>query len=88
MADLSAALQTKFLRFVQEQSFKRVGGDRTIRVDIHIIAASNRDLRSEVAARRFREDLFYRLNVITRPARPISRCSERWREHAAGSTTS
>ena len=53
IADLSAALQTKFLRFVQEQSFERVGGDRTIRVDIRLIAASNRDLRSEVAARRF-----------------------------------
>ncbi len=71
IADLSAALQTKFLRFVQEQSFERVGGNRTIRVDIRIIAASNRDLRSEVAARRFREDLFYRLNVITLLAPPL-----------------
>jgi two-component system, NtrC family, response regulator AlgB len=65
IADLSTALQTKFLRFVQEQSFERIGGDRTIHVDIRIIAASNRDLNSEVAARRFREDLFFRLNVIT-----------------------
>jgi NtrC-family two-component system response regulator AlgB len=71
IADLSAALQTKFLRFVQEQSFERVGGDRTIRVDIRIIAASNRDLRAEVAARRFREDLFYRLNVITLSVPPL-----------------
>jgi two-component system, NtrC family, response regulator AlgB len=71
IADLSAPLQTKFLRFVQEQSFERVGGDRTIRVDIRIIAASNRDLRSEVEARRFREDLFYRLNVITLSAPPL-----------------
>jgi two-component system, NtrC family, response regulator AlgB len=71
IADLSAALQTKFLRFVQEQSFERVGGDRTIRVDIRIIAASNRDLPSEVAARRFREDLFYRLNVITLSLPPL-----------------
>ncbi len=71
IADLSAALQTKFLRFVQEQSFERVGGDRTIRVDIRIIAASNRDLREEVAARRFREDLFYRLNVITLAVPPL-----------------
>jgi two-component system, NtrC family, response regulator AlgB len=71
IADLSAGLQTKFLRFVQEQSFERVGGDRTIRVDIRIIAASNRDLRSEVAARRFREDLFYRLNVITLSVPPL-----------------
>ncbi len=64
IADLSPPLQTKFLRFVQEQSFERVGGERTIRVDIRIIAASNRDLAAEVAAHRFREDLFYRLNVI------------------------
>ncbi len=71
IADLSSALQTKFLRFVQEQSFERVGGDRTIRVDIRIIAASNRDLRAEVAARRFREDLFYRLNVITLSVPPL-----------------
>jgi NtrC-family two-component system response regulator AlgB len=71
IADLSSALQTKFLRFVQEQSFERVGGDRTIHVDIRIIAASNRDLRSEVAARRFREDLFYRLNVITLSVPPL-----------------
>jgi NtrC-family two-component system response regulator AlgB len=71
IADLSAALQTKFLRFVQEQTFERVGGDRTIRVDIRLIAASNRDLQAEVAARRFREDLFYRLNVITLSVPPL-----------------
>jgi NtrC-family two-component system response regulator AlgB len=65
IADLSGQLQTKFLRFVQEQSFERVGGDRTIHVDARIVAASNRDLEGEVAARHFRDDLFYRLNVIT-----------------------
>ncbi|HLI79060.1 MAG TPA: sigma-54 dependent transcriptional regulator [Candidatus Binataceae bacterium] len=65
IADLSGQLQTKFLRFVQEQSFERVGGDRVIRVDARIIAASNRDLEAEVAAHHFRDDLFYRLNVIT-----------------------
>src|SRR5580704_390054 len=65
IADLSGQLQTKFLRFVQEQSFERVGGDRTIHVDARIVAASNRDLEAEVAARHFRDDLFYRLNVIT-----------------------
>jgi len=65
IADLTPPLQTKFLRFVQERSFERVGGDRTISVDIRIIAATNRDLEAEVAARHFREDLFYRLNVIT-----------------------
>jgi two-component system, NtrC family, response regulator AlgB len=65
IADLSARLQTKFLRFVQEQQFERVGGEQTLRVDTRIIAATNRDLEAEVAARHFREDLFYRLNVIT-----------------------
>jgi two-component system, NtrC family, response regulator AlgB len=65
IGDLSLALQTKFLRFVQEQSFERVGGNETIRVNIRIIAASNRDLVTEVAEHHFREDLFYRLNVIT-----------------------
>jgi two-component system, NtrC family, response regulator AlgB len=64
IADLSAALQAKFLRFVQEQSFERVGGESTIHIDARIIAASNRDLPAEVAAHHFREDLFYRLNVI------------------------
>jgi two-component system, NtrC family, response regulator AlgB len=65
IADLSAELQGKFLRFVQEQSFERVGGETTIHIEARIIAASNRDLPAEVAAHRFREDLFYRLNVIT-----------------------
>src|SRR5277367_1375865 len=64
IADVAAPLQTKFLRFVQEQCFERVGGDQTIQVDTRIIAASNRDLLGEVRAHHFREDLFYRLNVI------------------------
>jgi two-component system, NtrC family, response regulator AlgB len=64
IADLSSALQTKLLRFIQEHSFERVGGNRTLRVDARIIAASNRNLEGEIAARRFREDLYYRLNVI------------------------
>ncbi len=58
IADLTPTLQTKFLRFLQEQSFERVGGERTIRVDARIIAASNRDLEAEVAAHHFREDLY------------------------------
>jgi NtrC-family two-component system response regulator AlgB len=65
IADLPPVLQTKFLRFLQDQSFERVGGDRTIRVDARIVAASNRDLEAEMNAHRFREDLYYRLNVIT-----------------------
>ena len=65
IADLTPRLQAKFLRFVQEQSFERIGSDAVIRVDARIIAASNRDLEAEVAQRHFREDLFHRLNVIT-----------------------
>lgn len=65
IADLTPPLQTKFLRFLQEQRFERVGGQQTIQVDTRIIAASNRDLQQEVSAGRFRADLFYRLNVIT-----------------------
>jgi NtrC-family two-component system response regulator AlgB len=71
IADLGPALQTKFLRFVQEQSFERLGGDCTIQVDARIIAASNRDLTAEMAAHHFREDLFYRLNVITLQVPPL-----------------
>jgi NtrC-family two-component system response regulator AlgB len=71
IGDLSPALQTKFLRFVQDQSFERVGGMQTLRVDTRIVAASNRDLAAEVAAHRFRDDLFYRLNVITLRVPPL-----------------
>ncbi|MGB8412163.1 MAG: sigma-54 dependent transcriptional regulator [Candidatus Binatus sp.] len=65
IADLSAPLQTKLLHFIKEQTFERMGSENTITVNTRIIAASNHDLVSEVAARRFREDLYYRLGVIT-----------------------
>ena len=64
IAELTPSLQARFLRFVQEQSFERIGSSRTIRLNVRIIAASNRNLEAEVAAGRFREDLYYRLNVI------------------------
>ena len=64
IGDISAEMQTKLLRFLQEREFERVGGTRPIRVDVRIIAATNQDLDEAVKGGRFREDLFYRLNVI------------------------
>jgi two-component system NtrC family response regulator len=64
VGEIPLALQSKLLRVLQEKTFERVGGGKTIEVDVRIISASNKDLREEVARGRFREDLFYRLNVI------------------------
>ena len=61
---MSPGLQVKILRVLQDHSFERIGGIKTIRVDIRVIAATNRDLEELVRQNRFREDLFYRLNVI------------------------
>jgi two-component system, NtrC family, response regulator len=64
VAEMSQGLQVKLLRVLQEMEFERVGGTRTIKVDVRVVAASNKELKEEVEAGRFREDLFYRLNVV------------------------
>jgi formate hydrogenlyase transcriptional activator len=64
VGDIPLELQSKFLRVLQEQEFERLGGTRTIKVDIRLIAATNRDLEALVADRQFRSDLYYRLNVF------------------------
>ena len=64
IADMSLMTQAKVLRILQEHTFERVGGTETIEVDVRVIAATNKNLEEEIGAGRFREDLYYRLNVI------------------------
>ena len=64
IGEMDLSLQVKILRVLQEKEFERVGGTRTQKVDVRVVAATNRDLETEVNQGRFREDLFYRLNVI------------------------
>ena len=71
VADLSSVTQPKILRVLQEGEFERLGGTRTMRVDVRLVAASNQDLSQMVKDKRFREDLFYRLNVITVHVPPL-----------------
>ncbi|MGA3246507.1 MAG: sigma-54 dependent transcriptional regulator, partial [Bacteroidota bacterium] len=65
IAEMPLAIQPKLLRFLQTGEFRRVGGNKNLKSDVRIISATNKDLRLETAARRFREDLLYRLNVVT-----------------------
>jgi two-component system response regulator HydG len=71
VADLAPVTQPKILRVLQEGEFERVGGTRTLRVDVRLVTATNQDLGRMVKERRFREDLYYRLNVITIHVPPL-----------------
>jgi DNA-binding NtrC family response regulator len=70
-SEIPQATQVKLLRFLQERTFERVGGNETLKVDVRIIAASNRDLKQRIAEGLFREDLYYRLNVVTLEIPPL-----------------
>ena len=71
IGEISQNIQVKLLRVIQEKSFERVGGEKTINVDVRIIAATNRNLKKEVEEGRFREDLYYRLNVVQITVPPL-----------------
>ncbi len=71
IGEMTPALQAKLLRFLEEKSFKRVGGAADIHVDVRVIAATNRDLAKEVASHAFRADLFFRLNVLPIAVPPL-----------------
>jgi two-component system NtrC family response regulator len=76
VGDMPPSLQVKLLRVLQEMEFERVGGTRNIRVDVRVISASNRNIKEDVASEVFREDLFYRLNVIHIEVPPLAERTE------------
>ena len=78
IGDMSLQMQVKLLRVLQERSFERVGSNRTIRCNVRIIAATHRDLDAAISAGRFREDLFYRLNVFPRADAAAARAARRF----------
>ncbi|MBW2368577.1 MAG: sigma-54-dependent Fis family transcriptional regulator [Deltaproteobacteria bacterium] len=76
IGEMSLTTQVKILRVLQEQEFEPVGGAQTLKVDIRVVAATNKDLAQEITAGRFREDLFYRLNVVTLHVPPLRKRRE------------
>jgi two-component system response regulator HydG len=76
IADMSLVLQSKMLRAIQEREIERVGGTETIPLDVRLIAATNRNLKAEIAAGRFREDLYYRIAVVTIQLPPLAERGE------------
>jgi two-component system response regulator HydG len=76
ISEMSAAMQVKLLRVLQEREFTRVGGEDLIKVDVRVIAATNKDLLQEIDDGRFRDDLFYRLNVVNLAIPPLKRRKE------------
>jgi DNA-binding NtrC family response regulator len=76
IGDMDVRLQSQLLRVLEEKVFRRVGGTRDIPVDVRVIAATNKDLMEEVAAGRFRDDLFYRLSVVPIPIPPLRQRKE------------
>ena len=82
IGEMTPGLQSKLLRFLEEKTFKRVGGLADVRVDVRVVAATNRDLEKDVKAGKFREDLFYRLQVMPIVAAAAARAARRRR--AAG----
>jgi two-component system response regulator HydG len=71
VSEMSQAMQVKLLRVLQERELTRVGGSEVLKVDVRVIAASNKDLKKEIQTARFREDLFYRLNVVALTVPPL-----------------
>jgi formate hydrogenlyase transcriptional activator len=71
IGEMPLELQPKLLRVLQDREFERLGGVRTLHVDVRIISATNRDLRQDIAEKKFREDLFYRLNVFPMDLPPL-----------------